>query len=182
MKCHTNLCSDEAIYIVYWPGKVPVPQFCEYCKNRAITLSLAMGFVVQVERIKETEVEEKPSVKRNLESYFLDALHTIQDSCGEISREHGFWVNKDSPDRLLMLMVGELSEAHEDLRNGRTVNEVYYEKKEGTLKPCGFGVELADCIIRIFDAAAQLEIDLPELILQKMEYNRSRPHLHGRKF
>jgi NTP pyrophosphatase (non-canonical NTP hydrolase) len=111
------------------------------------------------------------------------SLQYLQKECGDTAREHGFHVNKDNPDRLLMLMVGELSEAHEDLRNGRDVHEVYYEDKpDGTKKPCGFGVELADCIIRIMDAAAQLEIDLPSMIIEKMEYNRSRPYLHGRKF
>jgi NTP pyrophosphatase (non-canonical NTP hydrolase) len=113
----------------------------------------------------------------------LASLKGLMKICGEIAEEHGFHVNKDNPDRLLMLMVGELSEAHEDLRNGRDVHEVYYEDKpDGSKKPCGFGVELADCIIRIMDAAAQLEIDLPSMILEKMEYNRSRPYLHGRKF
>ena len=112
-----------------------------------------------------------------------NSLVYLKDVCGNISREHGFWINKDNPDKLLMLMVGELSEAHEDLRNGHEPQHVYYEKKpDGSLKPCGFGVELADCVIRIFDACAQLDIDLPAAIMEKIEYNKSRPYLHGRNF
>ena len=127
-----------------------------------------------------------PEVKQAIDG----GLMLLQEKCGRTAREHGFWINKDSPDRLLMLMVGELSEAHEDLRNGRDVKEVYYEAKfheeNGVLietqKPCGFGVELADVVIRIMDAAEQLGIPLNDLILAKMEYNESRPYLHGRKF
>ena len=112
-----------------------------------------------------------------------NSLTYLKNVCGDTAREHGFWINKDNPDKLLMLMVGELSEAHEDLRNGKDPNEVYYEKKpDGILKPCGFGIELADCIIRIFDACAQLNIDIETAVMEKMEYNKSRPYLHGRKF
>jgi NTP pyrophosphatase (non-canonical NTP hydrolase) len=48
-------------------------------------------------------------------------------------------------------------------------------------KPEGFGIELADAIIRIMDLAEWLDIDLAEMIGIKAEYNKSRPMRHGGK-
>lgn len=43
-------------------------------------------------------------------------------------------------------------------------------------------VELADAIIRIADLAGYFNIDLEELIIAKMEYNKSRPYKHGKAY
>jgi len=72
----------------------------------------------------------------------------------------------------------ELSEALEELRGGRVEMYLGYEDN----KPEGFGVELADAVIRIFDLAEALGIDLDELMEAKMAYNRGRPHMLGRTF
>ena len=51
---------------------------------------------------------------------------------------------------LICLMHSELSEALEEHRNGHSPTEVYYNVEKPN-KPEGVPVELADCIIRIFD-------------------------------
>ena len=48
-------------------------------------------------------------------------------------------------------------------------------------KPEGFGVEIADAIIRCLDLTEALGIDIGERILEKHEYNGTRPHRHGGK-
>ena len=48
-------------------------------------------------------------------------------------------------------------------------------------KPEGFGPELADTLIRLFDVGAQYGLDIEALVREKMEHNRPRPHLHGCK-
>lgn len=81
----------------------------------------------------------------------------------------------------LMLIAGEVSEAHEDLRDGREPDEVYFEDKpDGSMKPCGYPIELADAVIRIFDEAGRRGIDLASAIAIKMRYNEGRPMLHGK--
>lgn len=48
-------------------------------------------------------------------------------------------------------------------------------------KPEGIPSELADIMIRVADLAGAYDIDLAKIIDQKMTYNASRPHLHGKK-
>lgn len=67
----------------------------------------------------------------------------------------------------LMLIVSEVAEAQEALRNG---------------DEAGFREELADLVIRACDLAGGLDIDLEAEILKKMERNRNRPYKHGKAF
>lgn len=48
-------------------------------------------------------------------------------------------------------------------------------------KPLGFGIELADILIRVFDTAEAYGIDLQQALEIKAAYNRSRPYRHGGK-
>lgn len=48
-------------------------------------------------------------------------------------------------------------------------------------KPEGFGIELADAIIRICDLAERHGIDLTQMVKLKSAYNEGRPHMHGRR-
>lgn len=94
------------------------------------------------------------------------------------SYKHGFWEKEKNFGEVIALMHSELSEAFEEYRNGRDFKETYYE--DGN-KPCGIPSELADVVIRIFDFCGGKDIDLEKIILEKMEYNESRPYKHGKK-
>ena len=89
------------------------------------------------------------------------------------SVNHGFWEKERNFGEVIALMHTELSEAFEEYRH-----ETYYEN--GT-KPCGIPSELADVVIRIFDFCGGNDIDLEKIILEKMEYNETRPYKHGDK-
>lgn len=101
-----------------------------------------------------------------------------------------------------MLAVSELSEALEELREGKSPTEVYWKKGSDELsfpygpkaagetvekliaegyKPKGVPIELADVFIRLADLCALLEIDLDMALTTKAEYNRTRPYRHGNK-
>ena len=109
---------------------------------------------------------------------------TLQQTAGRIAREHGFHdVNEQEPstvDRKLMLIVGEIAEAQEDWRVHGA--EPYTETRKEGVKPCGFGVELADAVIRIMDLCEQMNIPLERLLVEKMAYNETRPFKHGKRF
>ncbi|MBU3195680.1 nucleotide pyrophosphohydrolase [Clostridium algidicarnis] len=67
----------------------------------------------------------------------------------------------------LMLITGEVAEAHEALRRKDYDN---------------FKEELADIVIRTCDLAGGLDIDLEAEILKKIEKNKDRPYKHGKVF
>lgn len=96
------------------------------------------------------------------------------------AKDHGWHDSNRSIGDLICLMHSELSEALEEHRNGRAPNEVYFNEQKPQ-KPEGIPVELADCIIRIFDFCGLHNIDLESVLKQKMEYNRTRPYRHGNK-
>jgi hypothetical protein len=84
-------------------------------------------------------------------------------------------------ERKLFLVVGELCEAHEELRNGHELTEVYY-KEDKPDKPEGFPVELADAEIRLLDLHEACKIDAEQMMVLKDNYNETRPYKHGRVF
>lgn len=103
------------------------------------------------------------------------------------AEEHGFW--KDDEDKeidprdlnvlgnKLMLVVGELSEAHESIR------------KQGLDAMCEKPIditaleeEFADVFIRLMDTGKKLGMDLGRAIVLKAKYNDTRPYKHGKKF
>jgi len=143
-----------------------------------------------------------------------EALRELQSLCYRNAASKGF--HDDRPDdakvlvgyqgNKMMLMVGELAEAHEELRKGHLVTETYYPARDlpaslvyeagpevarqlidaedaGKLKkPEGVPSELADTVIRILDFCGAEGIDLAGIIAEKLAYNATRERLHGKKF
>jgi NTP pyrophosphatase (non-canonical NTP hydrolase) len=100
---------------------------------------------------------------------------------------------------------GELSEAWEDYRNNKPLNEVFYKCKSKQVccnmkdgicltapfcnyitrcqhaKPCGIPSEFADVLIRVLDNCYMYDIDIDKVVQEKMEFNKTRPFKHGGK-
>jgi NTP pyrophosphatase (non-canonical NTP hydrolase) len=94
-------------------------------------------------------------------------IYKISEDHGFHDRDHDLWgKGNDTIPRWLMLAVSELGEAMEAFRHDDRGN---------------FAEELADTVIRIMDDCEALGIDLEAEILAKMEKNRQRPHMHGKK-
>lgn len=107
-------------------------------------------------------------------------LNGYASEANRIAMEHGFWDDaaKRNIGEQIALMHSELSEALEEYRTGNSLTHVYYRESDG--KPEGFGVELADLLIRVFDTSGFYNIDLDKLVQEKMKFNESRPHMHGK--
>lgn len=95
----------------------------------------------------------------------------------------------------LAMVITEVCEAIDELRKPAYVakNPIYFMEPDNfhtaTLesgrrngyKPEGYGVEIADAVIRLLDFAAYKGIDLEALIDEKLKYNLTRGHRHGNK-
>jgi NTP pyrophosphatase (non-canonical NTP hydrolase) len=81
--------------------------------------------------------------------------------------QKGFWEHSQNLGEKLMLVVTEVAEAMEELR------EPEFDKEK-------FGFELADIVIRVCDIAGFTDVDLETLIVEKIKKNKSRPYLHGK--
>lgn len=123
-------------------------------------------------------------------------LTALSEDAYNNSAAHGFWEDLpwdildgnpsvNAQDRAtyignkLMLIVGEVAEAHEELRKNTDPRHTYY-REDG--KPEGLPVELADILIRVFDLAGHLGLDLDRLVDEKMAHNVKRPAKHGKAF
>ncbi len=108
-------------------------------------------------------------------------LNKLVEEVSDNAHKHG-WIIKPGFNQpfavpeALMLTVSELSEAMEDWRDGNIDMVI-----DPSGKPHGFPVELADAVIRLLHLSGDLEINLEEVLKAKMEYNKTRPYLHGRK-
>lgn len=117
----------------------------------------------------------------NLEQTTIDAIKredikehiyrcgvALTNYCHGVARESGWWnetTDRDVP-RLLMLCVSELSEAMEGDRKN-LMDDKLPERKM-------IEVELADAVIRIFDMAGGLNLDVAGAIRDKLIYNTTR--------
>jgi hypothetical protein len=139
----------------------------------------------------------------------LTDLLATQNEIHQIAVDHGFWEASTNIGEKIALIHSELSEALEEYRSGNMdlrraldlnpkIDTMEQGEKYGGLrylsegkvvpprewmieKPEGFPVELADAVIRILDLASWLGIDIGAVMDMKIAYNKTRPHLHGRK-
>ena len=79
---------------------------------------------------------------------------------------HGWWETQRPVPELLCLIHSEVSEALEAYRNQDEKN---------------LAEELADIVIRVFDMAEGLDIDIEKEIIIKHEHNKTREYRHGGK-
>lgn len=96
------------------------------------------------------------------------AAEELTAICHGVARESGWWsstTERDVP-RLLMLCVSELAEAMEGDRKNLMDDKLVHRKM--------LEVELADTLIRVFDMAGGLGLDVAGAMAEKLEFNASR--------
>lgn len=106
---------------------------------------------------------------------FTSGMDEVGRAVHENAIEHGWWDNDRNVGEIIALMHSELSELLEAYRKPGQRDEHCpdFSSEE---------VELADLFIRGLDFAYAKGLRLPQAIIKKMEYNRSRPYKHGKAF
>lgn len=90
----------------------------------------------------------------------------LTDVCHSLAKHAGWWDNPREVGTTLMLCVSELAEAMEGDRKNLMDDHLPHRKMTE--------VELADAIIRIFDLAGHLGMDLGGAMAEKLQYNQHR--------
>lgn len=107
----------------------------------------------------------------------------FQCKCGTCKQPDIEAVLTIAPEKIA-LIHSELSEALEAIRVPDAEQRLFYysvDKAENP-KPEGVISELADAVIRCYDLATALGVDLTTVIDYKHKYNKTRPRMHGKRF
>jgi NTP pyrophosphatase (non-canonical NTP hydrolase) len=105
-----------------------------------------------------------------------DGLAMLTVLCHRLASRSGWWINKDGsaidpfdPNVFaakIALIHSEVSEALEGGRKDKADDHLPHRK--------GVEVELADTLIRIFDLAGAMRLDLAGAVVEKLAYNQRR--------
>ncbi len=133
----------------------------------------------------------------------MELCKGLNDSAKQIyenNKAQGFWDGERNVGEILMLIVSELGEAMEAHRKGKFCEVVdldyFLDTEELTGELTGeskmnffknnikdsFEDEISDAVIRILDFCGGNGIDIEGHINAKVEFNKSRPKMHGKLY
>lgn len=142
-----------------------------------------------------TETTATKSLTKSVNKNTNMKIKDISKKIHQNAREKGFWDTERNFGELLMLVTSELGEALEAHRKRKHSDYVHYrlicnDQPTEVQEEVAFLVhikdtvedEIADAVIRLFDLAEGMGIDLEWHIEQKLKYNKTRERLHGKAY
>lgn len=106
-------------------------------------------------------------------AYVIAILNQLKAEIHETAVSKGWWDDPREVGTLIALIHSELSEGLEAARRDAVDDKIP--------EYSGLEAELADAMIRILDMAGAMELRVVEAMLDKMAFNKTRPHMHGGK-
>lgn len=147
------------------------------------------------------------SESEHTEGFLSNALNDLARLTSEMSKSKGFWQGEPNLAEKVALIHSEASELLEAYRKdpkadcGKMFPDAYAGPEEELTfsggkfhgepakripgGPIGLTLEeeeLADIIIRVLDLSGHRGINIGRAVLVKMQYNKTRPHKHGKQF
>ena len=122
----------------------------------------------------------------------MSEINDLVEKVHDNAKAKGWYDKGDrAPLEMHMLMITEIAEAAEEVRNGKppvyanghcgSIIDEILRIKVDKLKPEGEAVELADTVIRIMDYFGYKGWDIGKTLDLKMTYNETRSYRHGGK-
>lgn len=108
---------------------------------------------------------------------FVRSYRRVAKKVHRLMKSQGFWRSAKRQDicKRLAHAHSELSEAFECLRSGNPPDKDISDMS-------GVEVQLADVLGILMDMEIGCGFDISKALLKKMEFNKTRGYLHGRKF
>lgn len=119
---------------------------------------------------------------------YAEVFNTLAEDISEIAESKGFWdldnVGENAVIPLKLVLVhSEITEALEAHRE--EYDDDYADLSTGMtpMQEQDFTEELADAVIRILDIIGYYDLnDFGDIMVEKIEKNRNRPHKHGKRY
>lgn len=118
---------------------------------------------------------------------YASAINDLADEISQTAEQKGFWDYEDVGDLGLIplkiaLIHDEASEALQVHRKDYDDGDIDSNSTMTEMQEEDFAGEVADIIIRALDLGGYFDWNMGDIILNKMEHNRSRPHRHGKRY
>ena len=110
---------------------------------------------------------------------FIATCRMVGFKIHELHKKQGFWDREQTMKEVALKiahMHSELSEAYECARHGGK------RPDKNILGYTGLEVQLADVLGILLDLMFAHDLRIPEALLHKMEFNKTRKYLHGKEF